>query len=316
MKLNEKQLQKTGMIVLLAIVANFLWGSAGPCIKIGYEWLQIPSEATATQILFAGCRFTLAGVLAVLLGSALNGSFLKPAKKALPKVGVLAMLQTVIQYTFYYIGLAHTTGVKTSIVTASNVFIGILIASLLFRQEKLTFQKITGCLVGFAGVILVNLPAGSGLDLEMSFAGEGCILMAAIAYAFSYVTMKRFSVSEDPVMLSGYQFILGGAIMIAMGLLLGGRIPAITGRGIGIMLYLSLVSAVAYSLWSLLLKYNPVSRVTVFGFLNPVFGVLLSALLLGESGQAFTARGVIALLLVCTGIYIVNKSRPAVSARE
>lgn len=314
MKLNEKQLQKTGMIVLLAIVANFLWGSAGPCIKVGYGWLQIPSEATATQILFAGCRFTLAGFLAVLLGSLLNGSFLKPTKEALPKVGALAMLQTVIQYTFYYIGLAHATGVKTSIVTASNVFIGILIASLLFRQEKLTVQKVIGCLVGFAGVILVNLPSGAGLDLQMSFAGEGCIFMAAVAYAFSYVTMKRFSVSEDPVMLSGYQFILGGVIMTVMGLLMGGRIPVITGPGILIMLYLSMVSAVAYSLWSLLLKYNPVSRVTVFGFLNPVFGVLLSALLLGESGQAFTARGLIALLLVCVGIYIVNRGKPAGSA--
>ncbi|MCI8514356.1 MAG: DMT family transporter [Lachnospiraceae bacterium] len=311
MKLDEKRLQKTGVIVLLAILANFLWGSAAPCIKTGYQLFQIPSEETATQILFAGCRFTLAGILGVFLGSFLNGSFLKPTKKALPKVAVLAMLQTVIQYGFYYIGLAHTTGVKASIVTASNVFIGILIASLLFRQEKLTPQKILGCLIGFAGVVVVNVSSGTDLNLQMSLAGEGCIFMAAVAYSFSYVTMKLFSASEDPIMLSNYQFVLGGVIMIAIGFLSGGRITVVTGQGILMLIYLAMVSAVAYSVWSLLLKYNPVSRVTVFGFMNPVFGVLLSALLLGESGQAFGARGLIALVLVCIGIYIVNRGKPA-----
>ena len=74
------------------------------------------------------------------------------------------------------------------------------------------------------------------------------------------------------------------------------------------LLYLALVSALAYSLWGILLKYNPVSRVTVFGFMNPVFGVLLSALLLGETGQASGVRSLLALVLVCTGICLVNTS--------
>ena len=57
------------------------------------------------------------------------------------------------------------------------------------------------------------------------------------------------------------------------------------------------------------MKYNPVSRVSVFGFSNPVFGVLLSALLLGERSQAFGAQGLIALALVCTGILVVNRGK-------
>ncbi len=74
-----------------------------------------------------------------------------------------------------------------------------------------------------------------------------------------------------------------------------------------LLLYLALVSAVAYSLWGILLKYNPVSRITVFGFMNPVIGVVLSALLLNESNQAFSVYGLVSLILVCLGIWLVNR---------
>ena len=309
MKLNEKTMQKIGVVVTLAVLANLLWGSAAPVIKIGYRLLQIRTDHIPSLILFAGTRFTLAGVLAVLLGSLLGGKLLLPKKSSLSKIGVLAMLQTVIQYTFFYIGCAHASGVKVSIVVATNVFVGILISSLLYRQEKLTGRKLTGCLIGFAGVVLVNLSSAGGLDFQMSFAGEGCILLSTVAYAFSYVTMKSYSKTEDPVMLSGYQFILGGLIMIVIGLAFGGRLGTVNGPGLLLLVYLALVSAVAYSVWSLLMKYNPVSRVSVFGFMNPVFGVLLSALLLGESGQAFGTQGLIALALVCTGILVVNRGK-------
>ena len=310
MKLNEKVFQKMGVIILLAVIANLLWGSAAPCIKTGYRLFEIPAGETASLILFAGCRFTLAGILTVLLGSLLNGRFLKPSREALPKIGVLAMLQTVIQYTLYYIGCAHASGMKVAIVGAANVFIGILISSLLFRMEKLTTRKILGCAIGFAGVVLVNVSSAKGLDLQMSLAGEGSVLLSAVAYAFSYVTMKMYSKAEDPVMLSGYQFIVGGLIMVGIGLLFGGRLTTVSGTGLLLLLYLAMVSALAYSMWSLLLKYNPVSRVTVFGFLNPVFGVLMSALLLNESGQAFGVKGIAALVLVCIGILIVNRGTP------
>lgn len=152
MKLNEKTMQKTIVVVALALLANLLWGSAAPVIKIGYRLLQIRTDHIPSLILFAGTRFTLAGVLAVLLGSLLGGKLLLPKKSSLSKIGVLAMLQTVIQYTFFYVGCAHASGVKVSIVVATNVFVGIIISSLLYRQEKLSGRKLIGCLIGFAGV--------------------------------------------------------------------------------------------------------------------------------------------------------------------
>ena len=74
------------------------------------------------------------------------------------------------------------------------------------------------------------------------------------------------------------------------------------------LLYLGCISAVAYSLWGILLKYNPVSRVTVFSFMTPVFGVLLSAALLRETNTPHGAVCAAALVLVCIGICLVNRA--------
>ena len=78
-----------------------------------------------------------------------------------------------------------------------------------------------------------------------------------------------------------------------------------------IILYLSFVSAAAYSLWAMLLKYNPVSKVTVFGFLNPICGVVISAIVLKEY-DTISILNFIALLMVCIGIYLVNRQKKSV----
>ncbi len=302
-KSKEQWMQKTSVVWAGALLCCLLWGSAFPFVKIGYRLFEINSGDTASQILFAGLRFVLAGVLAVILGSISEKRILFPEKKAAKEIIWLSLLQTILQYFFFYMGLAHTSGVKSSIIEAVNVFVAVLVASLLFKQEKLTVKKMAGCLVGFAGVVLINL---NGMNFHMSLNGEGAILLSTVAYAFSSVFLKKFSGKFHPVMLSGYQFILGGAVLALAGACLGGRIHTISLPAAGLLIYLALVSAVAYSLWGILLKYNPVSKVAVFGFMNPVFGVLLSALLLGETEQAAGILSLISLLLVCAGIYVVN----------
>lgn len=302
----KNRMQSTFVVWLGALICCALWGSAFPCIKIGYQMFEIPQDAVATQILFAGLRFTLAGILVILIGSVLSGNLLKINRQNAPKILKLSLLQTVLQYLFFYIGLANTTGVKASIIEGINVFIAIFVASLIFRQEKLTMGKLAGCLIGFAGVVLVNLN-GNGLDMSFHLNGEGFIFLSTVAYAFSSVYLKRYSKTENPVLLSGWQFISGGLVMTIMGLLMGGKITKVTATGIAMLFYLACISAVAYSLWGILLKYNPVSRVAVFGFMNPVFGVILSAFLLGEREQASGIKSIIALILVSIGIYITAK---------
>ena len=302
----SKYLKKTWAVCLLASVSCLLWGSAFPGVKIGYEWFQIASGETAVQILFAGCRFFLAGILVILFASLTSGRFLKPVGVEWKHAAVISLFQTILQYILFYIGLAHTAGTKASIIVGSNVFIAILTASLIFRQEKLTRKKMRGCVIGFAGVVLINLTPG-GMSLTMSFGGEGLVLFSTVAYAFSSVIMKKYSKRDNPVTLSGYQFLIGGIVMMAVGICMGGRISVPSGKAALMLLYLAFASAMAYTIWSQLLKYNPVSKVAVFCFMTPVFGVILSAVFLHESEQISLIQGVAALILITVGIIISHR---------
>lgn len=294
-------MQKIVVVVLLATICDLLWGSAFPFIKVGYQIFNIGADDTATQILFAGLRFTLAGVMVILFMSMIKGRFLMPGSiRTVGRVCVLSCFQTILQYIFFYIGLAHTNGVKGSIIEASNVFIAIFVASIIFRQEKLTTKKMLGSLIGFVGVVIINL---KGLTLDLNI-GDICIFLSTFAYAMSSVLLKRFSKDEDSVMLSGYQFLLGGLFMIGVGLVMGGKMTTFSLSGGVLLLYLAFISAMAYSLWATLLTYNPISKVAVMGFLNPVFGVILSAIILRE-GNIVNTRSILALVLVCIGICIV-----------
>jgi drug/metabolite transporter (DMT)-like permease len=234
----------------------------------------------------------------------MNRKLLLPKRSSIGNVTKLSMLQTVIQYIFFYVGLANTTGVKASIIEGGSAFVAILVASFIFKQERLTIRKVLGCLIGFLGVVLVNV-GGNSLDMSFSFIGEGFILISTVAYAFSSIYIKRYSETENPIVLSSWQFVVGGIILTICGFAMGGRINTWTASGAAMLVYLAFVSAVAYSLWGILLKYNPVSKVAVFGFMNPVFGVILSAILLKES-DSISFISIFALVLVCIGICIVN----------
>lgn len=301
----ERILTKAWVVAIGAIISCALWGSAFPCIKIGYRLLNIASDDVSTQILFAGVRFTLAGVLSIVFESILERRILLPKKSSVKNILKLCMMQTVIQYLFFYIGLAHASGVTGSIITGTNSLLAILISCFVFRQEKMTLPTLVGCVVGLAGVVVANLGGGS-IETQMHINGEGFVFIAALFYAISSIYLQRYSQKDDPVMLSGYQFLVGGVILSVIGFAMGGRLSGFTVQSSLLLLYLGFLSAMAYALWGILLKYNPVSRVAIYGFTNPVIGVLLSAILLGEGGQAFSAKNLLALLLVCAGIIVVN----------
>lgn len=140
--------------------------------------------------------------------------------------------------------------------------------------------------------------------------GEFFILVSTVSAACSSAFIKKFSTKANPVLLSGWQFMMGGTVLIVMGKIMGGKLRFEGIAPLFLLLYMACISAVAYTIWSLLLKYNPPSSIAVFGFMNPVFGVMLSALLLKEKGQAFSLAGLTSLVLVCIGIYIVNRENP------
>ena len=297
----ERFFRSPAVRTLLALLCCLLWGSAFPCVKTGYELLHITD--TGGQLLFAGYRFVLAGVFTFLAGCLTEKKRMLPRRESVPAVAGQAVLQTALQYVFFYIGMAHTTGIKGSVINSSDVFFAIFAAHFLIRGEKINLQKVTGCVIGFAGVISVTFQPGawgSGFTLL----GDGMIILSSVMYGVSSVTLKLITGREEPMCITAWQLFLGGLILTAAGFLAGGHISGFTLSSVLLLIYMALLSAVAFSLWTLLLKYNPVGQVAVFGFSIPVFGSLLSALILGE--QLVSVQNFIALILVSIGILTVN----------
>lgn len=295
------------LVGLLAVISTALWGSAYPCVKSGYEIFRIAAGDIGSKILFAGYRFFLAGVMTFVFVWILKKRFPVPVRKMVPGILGLGVVQTTIQYIFFYIGVANTTGVKGSIISASNSFFTILLAHFLMKSEKLNIQKCLGCLLGFGGVILTNFSL-SGWDASFSFQGEGFLLISALAYSVASLWSKRLAQNEDPILITALQLLFGGALLIEIGFLSGGRIVSgFSATGIILLLYMAFISSAAFSIWTILLKHNPVGKVAIYGFMIPVFGVFLSAVFLQEN--AFTLRNLGALILVSAGIIAVNRRK-------
>ncbi len=307
--------EKGPVLVSVAVLCTLLWGGAFPAIKIGYETLAIGSGDTFSQILFAGVRFTLAGILAWCIGSIAAKRPLLPHGKAWGKVVLLSFAQTSIQYTCFYIGLAHTTGVRASIIQGLAPFVSLLLAAGLYHSEKVTGRKLIGVALGFAGVVLIE-SAGSGGAGGFSWLGDGLILLSMLSSSLSSVLLSRFTKGEDPFTMSSWQFFIGGLLLTLVGgtgtKVRGERASLFAvgdvGKGVVVLLILAGISAVAYSLWGVLLKHNPVSKVTVFNFLIPVFGTFLSMALLRETASQPLWAILVSLALVAAGTVLVQRS--------
>lgn len=102
----QKFFSKPWVLVLTAVLCCVLWGSAFPAIKTGYAYFSIDSADHGAQILFAGLRFTLAGLLVIAFECVRRRKFLIPSRKDLPAIGILSLAQTSLHYIFFYLGLS------------------------------------------------------------------------------------------------------------------------------------------------------------------------------------------------------------------
>ena len=305
----QKLFSKKWIVFATAVLCTLLWGSAFPGIKTGYRMFRIASQDTADQLMFAGARFLIAGILTLLISFFVEKKeHKKERRKQWPKgqIVLVAFVQTALQYVFYYIGMAHVTGVKGAILNGSTAFFCVVTACI-FYHESINGRKIAGCLLGLLGVFVVNLGKGS-IGGSFSFLGEGFMLCSAVSSALGSLCNKEAAKKMGPVTL-----ILGAVLLIGVGFLFGGRISILEVPATGwlLLLYLAFLSAAAFSLWTVLLKYNPMGRVTVFNFLIPVFGSLLSVIFLKDS--LWNVNTLFALLLVCAGIYLVNREPKNIS---
>ena len=295
------------LVPLFALFVNFVWGTGYSLTKILYAHLRIGSGDLAKQIWLMGMRAITTG-LVLLAVMAVKDRRLPSIKKIPVRTMVgLCLSQVILQYFFMYVGLAHASGTHAAIIDPTAVFSSVLIAGLIFKTERLTAGKLIGTLVGFLGVVLVNLEGITGGE-PVTFLGEGFLVIAMVVYAFSESLIKVSSRETSPVTLYGAAFLIGGVVLLAAGLIMGGAVTEITPAAAGLFLYLSAAVSASFLVFGLLLKYNPVSSVTVYGFTIPIFGVLMGIFALKET-NSFNARTLISLALVTLGIVIVNRSQ-------
>lgn len=291
------------IVFALATLCCLLWGSAYPAIKNGYALFQIAEGDIASKLVFAGYRFVLAGGLLLLLALASGKAIARFKPGQIRQLAVLGFTQTTLQYIFFYIGLAYTTGVKGSIMNATSTFFSVLIAHCLYANDKITPNKAIGCLLGFLGVTIVNI---KGLDdFSFTLMGDGFVVIAAFILSAATIYGKRISQTMDPIVMTGYQLAVGGIILTLTGYFSGGTLSVHGWNSVLILFYLVLLSSITFALWSQLLKYNKVGTVAPFNFLIPIAGAVLSALFLDESILEW--RYAAALVLVCLGIGLVNR---------
>lgn len=301
--MKEQKSSYLRQLFLPAVLCTALWGSAAPCVKSGYQMFSIQAGQPLSQLVFAGWRFALAGLL-VLVVARCKGHRILPVRSEWRPILWISLFQSVIQYLCYYMGLSMTTGLKGSVLSGTQTFFALIFAHLFLQNDKLTRNKTIGCLCGLAGVVVLGLGGLSGFNL----AGDGLVLLSAVSSGAGALVSRMFTPGRDPMLLTGWQLFLGGSLLLVVGMAGGGRLGTVSLPGVLLLAYMVALSAVAFTVWTGLLGKFPVGRVSLFGFLIPVFGALFSAIVLHE--DVFTLRNLASLALVSGGIAIANISSP------
>lgn len=166
----------------------------------------------------------------------------------------------------------------------------------------MTPAKALGCVLGFGGVLVVTLGNHGGGSVQ----GMVYMLLAACIFTVAGPWNKAVTRKADSFSVCCLNLGAGGLALALLGFALGGSLHPQSAAGIPVLLFLAFISGAGYVLWALLMKNNPVSRISVFGLIIPVMNVLLSALLNGE--PLWEWNYLAALALVCGGIFLVNRA--------
>lgn len=291
------------IVALLAIFCSILWGSAFPVLKISYVELQMAADDTMAKIVFAGMRFFLAGFLLVLGMTFFHRKALLVTKRQIPVLIIFGIVQTGLQYFFLYNGLAKTSGTQGAILVSGLTFFTVILAHYFYVNDKMNWQKTVGLIAGFMGIVFANW--GGEFHFSFQFTGEGYVILSALTGAIGTIMAKELAVGIHPFALTGWQLTIGGALMLAFGYpLMEKGAMTFTPLGWGLLIYAALLSIVAFAIWFSLLKYNKAGEISIYQFVTPLSGAILSVLFIPD--ERFNAFIIGALILVVLGIMAVN----------
>ena len=302
--------QRHVWVALLAFTAAFSWGWAFPLVKLGFAEYGITQDMTASKMLFAGLRFGLAGIIILLIAATTGRSF--SYKNTAPKGSfsnalfllLFALMNTTLHYACFYIGLSYSQGARAAILNSMSVFTLVILACIFFKSDKMTYRKMLGCVVGFAGILTLNM--GNQESGAFTLLGDGLIILNALCGAFAGLLTRGVNKRIDVFVGTGYSLAVGGFLLIIPSLLMGATLPHITLWGVCILALLVGISTIGFALYNKLLTCNPIGKVAIWNSLIPVVGALTSCICLHET---FYAKYIWAAGLATIGIYIINKGK-------
>lgn len=280
------------------------WSLAYPLIKLGYAQLHIASDDLGSKIGFAGIRFLFAGILVTILAIIQKRKFKVEQKSVVAWLLLFALVNTALHYLFSYVGLGYLPSSRSTILDSMNGFFAIILSCIIFEDDKFSKFKALGCILGFGGILLINIEPGQNFFQGISFRGDGMILLNALCGAFGGIITRIISKKMDMTVATGLSMTIGGGLLCIISVIIG---PAskwtINIKSIITMVGLILISAVCFGVYNQLLAYHPISKIVIFNAFIPVLGVIFSSIILGEPMRI---KYIIAGCMVAFGVYIMN----------
>lgn len=296
--------QRPVWVVVFALIAAIAWGWAYPLIKMGMNEFGILPDMTGSKMLFAGIRFFISGLIILAIAKPTGRKFGVRKTADWWFILLFSLLNTTLHYAFFYFGLSHNAGARSAILNSMSVFTVVIFACMFFKSDHMTMRKAIGCIIGFIGILALNL--GGKDSGRFTLLGDGMIILNALCGASASLLTRGLSKRVDVFVGTGYSLSIGGALLVLPGLAAGGTLPVVSITGLIILLLLIAISTVGFSLYNKLLSCNPVGKVAIFNSLIPVVGAVTSCLCLGET---FYWKYVVAGALATAGIYIINKGK-------
>ena len=280
------------------------WSLAYPLIKLGYAQLHIASDDLGSKIGFAGIRFLFAGILVTILAIIQKRKFKVEQKSVVAWLLLFALVNTALHYLFSYVGLGYLPSSRSTILDSMNGFFAIILSCIIFEDDKFSKFKALGCILGFGGILLINIEPGQNFFQGISFRGDGMILLNALCGAFGGIITRIISKKMDMTVATGLSMTIGGGLLCIISVIIG---PAskwtINIKSIITMVGLILISAVCFGVYNQLLAYHPISKIAIFNAFIPILGAIFSSIILGEPMRI---KYIIAGCMVAFGVYIMN----------
>ena len=283
----------------LAVIACLLWSSAFVGIKIGLQY--------TTPLQFAGIRFFFAGLLILPFCGPLNG-FFRFVKKNTSIIFIVSFFQTSLLYALFYLGLNMLPGALAAIVVGSGPLFTALVAHFSVHDDKLGLTKLLSIFLGIIGVAIISLNRFEcGLDNGSDLAGILLLVLANISSAVGNVIVMKHKFNVSPLLLNSAQLMIGGICLFVLSIPVEGFSIQINPSEYYLsLLWLSFLSAAAFSIWFFLLNRPgiKVSDLNLWKFIIPVCGAILSWIILpGENPDLIS---VIGMLIIALSLILLN----------